>query len=116
MGLEEGIALQKDNSDRQLYPAVCLDAVQENVTVTLYYVAGTAKYTVYHYYQNLEDNQYALDPTIVELEGDIDAYTRAVRITSPATCCKGIPQTTDRGGRLDQGRDLLRSRVLHRDL
>lgn len=93
-GLEEGIALQKDNATGDYTLQFDLDAVQENVTVTLYYVAGTAKYTVYHYYQNLEDNQYALDPTIVELEGDIDAYTRAVANHKPGYRCKGIPQTT----------------------
>ena len=94
VGLEEGIALQKDNATGNYTLQFDLDAVQENVTVTLYYVAGTAKYTVYHYYQNLEDNQYALDPTIVELEGDIDAYTRAVANHKPGYRCKGIPQTT----------------------
>ena len=93
-GLREGIALQKDNATGNYTLHFDLDAVQENVTVTLYYVAGTAKYTVYHYYQNLEDNQYALDPTIVELEGDIDAYTQAVANNKPGYRCKGIPQTT----------------------
>lgn len=93
-GLGEGIALQKDNATGNYTLQFDLDAVQENVTVTLYYVAGTAKYTVYHYYQNLEDNQYALDPMIVELEGDIDAYTRAVANHKPGYRCKGIPQTT----------------------
>ena len=93
-GLEEGIALQKDNATGDYTLHFDLGAVHENVTVTLYYVAGTAKYTVYHYYQNLEDNQYALDPTIVELEGDIDAYTRAVANHKPGYRCKGIPQTT----------------------
>lgn len=94
VGLEEGIALQKDNATGNYTLQFDLDAVQENVTVTLYYVAGTAKYTVYHYYQNLEDNQYALDPMIVELTGDIDAYTRAVANHKPGYRCKGIPQTT----------------------
>lgn len=94
VGLEEGIALQKDNATGDYTLHFDLDAVQENVTVTLYYVAGTAKYTVYHYYQNLEDNQYALDPTIVELTGDIDDYTRAVANHKPGYRCKGIPQTT----------------------
>ena len=93
-GLEEGIALQKDNATGNYTLQFDLDAVQENVTVTLYYVAGTAKYTVYHYYQNLEDNQYTQDPTIVELTGDIDAYTRAVANHKPGYRCKGIPQTT----------------------
>lgn len=93
-GLGEGIALQKDNATGNYTLHFDLGAVQENVIVTLYYIAGTAKYTVYHYYQNLEDNQYALDPTIVELEGDIDAYTQAVANNKPGYRCKGIPQTT----------------------
>ena len=60
-----------------------------------YYVAGTAKYTVKHYYQNLEDgSQYTMDPTIVELTGDIDAYTEADAIISLGFRCKGIPQNT----------------------
>ena len=93
-GLGEGIALQKDSATGDYTLHFDLGAVHENVTVTLYYVAGTAKYTVYHYYQNLEDNQYALDPMIVELEGDIDAYTQAVANHKPGYRCKGIPQTT----------------------
>ena len=93
-GLGEGIALQKDSATGDYTLHFDLGAVHENVTVTLYYVAGTAKYTVYHYYQNLEDNQYALDPTIVELEGDIDAYTQAVANHKHGYRCKGIPQTT----------------------
>ena len=93
-GLGEGIALQKDSATGDYTLHFDLGAVHENVTVTLYYVAGTAKYTVYHYYQNLEDNQYALDPTIVELTGDIDAYTQAVANHKPGYRCKGIPQTT----------------------
>ena len=93
-GLREGIALQKDSATGDYTLHFDLGAVHENVTVTLYYVAGTAKYTVYHYYQNLEDNQYTLDPMIVELEGDIDAYTQAVANHKPGYRCKGIPQTT----------------------
>lgn len=94
VGLEEGIVLQKDNATGDYTLHFDLGAVHENVTVTLYYVAGTAKYTVYHYYQNLEDNQYTLDPMIVELTGDIDAYTQAVANHKPGYRCKGIPQTT----------------------
>ena len=93
-GLGEGIALQKDNTTGDYTLHFDLGAVQENVTVTLYYVAGTAKYTVYHYYQNVEDNGYAQDPTIVELTGDIDAYTQAVANNKPGFRCKGVPQTT----------------------
>lgn len=70
-----------------------LASVSEDVKITLYYVAGTATYTVYHYYQNLEDDNYG-EPTTVELTGDIDAYTQAVANNKPGYHCKGIPQTT----------------------
>lgn len=49
----------------------------ENVTVSVIYVAGSAKYTVNHYLQNLENDKYTLDKS-VELTGSIDAYTEAV--------------------------------------
>ena len=49
----------------------------ENVTVSVIYVAGSAKYTVNHYLQNLENDEYTLDKS-VELMGSIDAYTEAV--------------------------------------
>lgn len=94
IGLGEGIALQKDNTTGDYTLHFDLGAVQENVTVTLFYVAGKAKYTVYHYYQNLEDNGYAQDPVSVELTGDIDAYTQAVANNKPGFRCKGVPQTT----------------------
>ena len=72
-----------------------LASVTQDVTVTLYYVAGQAKYTVYHYYQNLEDDDYTdEEPTVVSLVGDIDAYTEAVANNRPGFHCKGVPQTT----------------------
>ena len=49
---------------------------------------------MYHYYQNLENDEYASDPTVVELTGDIDAYTQAVADNKPGYHCKGVPQTT----------------------
>lgn len=88
------IVLTKDEATGKYSLAFDLQSVNENVEVTLYYVAGTAKYTVYHYYQNLENDDYMLDPKVVELEGDIDAYTQAVANNKQGYHCKGIPQTT----------------------
>lgn len=93
-GLGEGITLSKDVTSGKYTLNFDLAAVNDNVTVTLYYVAGTAKYTVYHYYQNLENDEYTLDTKLVVLEGDIDAYTQAVANNKPGYHCKGIPQTT----------------------
>lgn len=95
VGLGDGIALNKDSVSNKYSMNFNLPAVNEDITVTLYYVAGTAKYTVKHYYQNLEDgSQYTMDTKIVELTGDIDAYTEAVANNKKGFRCKGIPQTT----------------------
>ena len=94
VGLGEGIELSKDESSGRVTLIFALAAVDKDVTVTLYYVAGTAKYTVYHYYQNLENDDYAQDPKVVELTGDIDAYTQAVANNKHGYRCKGVPQTT----------------------
>lgn len=95
VGLGNGIKLEKNTVSNKYSLGFDLPAVNEDITVTLYYVAGTAKYTVKHYYQNLEDgSQYTMDPITVELTGDIDAYTQAVADNKPGFRCKGIPQTT----------------------
>ena len=95
VGLGSGIELAKDSVSNKYSMNFNLSAVNEDITVTLYYVAGTAKYTVMHYYQNLEDgSQYTMDQKIVELTGDIDAYTNAVANNKTGFRCKGIPQTT----------------------
>lgn len=95
VGLGDGIDLNKDSVSNKYSMNFNLSAVNEDITVTLYYVAGTAKYKVKHYYQNLEDgSQYTMDPTIVELTGDIDAYTEADANNKPGFRCKGIPQNT----------------------
>lgn len=95
VGLGSGIELNKDSVSNKYSMNFNLSAVNEDITVTLYYVAGTAKYTVKHYYQNLEDgSQYTMDSTTVELTGDIDAYTEAVANNKKGFRCKGIPQTT----------------------
>lgn len=93
-GLGNGIELSKNESDNTYSLNFDLASVENDFTVTLYYVAGTAKYTVYHYYQNLEDDDYSTDPKVVELTGDIDAYTDAVADSKPGYHCKGVPQTT----------------------
>lgn len=95
VGLGNGIKLEKNTVSNKYSLGFDLPAVNEDITVTLYYVAGKATYTVKHYYQNLEDgSQYTMDPITVELEGDIDAYTQAVADNKPGFRCKGIPQTT----------------------
>lgn len=95
VGLGDGIDLNKDSVSNKYSMNFNLSAVNEDITVTLYYVAGTAKYTVMHYYQSLEDgSQYNMDPITVELTGDIDAYTEAVANNKKGFRCKGIPQTT----------------------
>lgn len=95
VGLGSGIKLEKNTVSNKYSLGFDLPAVNEDITVTLYYVAGTAKYTVKHYYQNLEDgSQYTMDTQIVELTGDIDAYTQAVANNKKGFRCKGIPQTT----------------------
>lgn len=95
VGLGSGKVLAKDTVSNKYSMNFDLPAVKEDITVTLYYVAGTATYTVMHYYQDLEDgSQYTKDPTIVELTGDIDAYTEAVANNKKGFRCKGIPQTT----------------------
>ncbi len=95
VGLGNGIDLAKNSVSNKYSMNFNLSAVNEDITVTLYYVAGTAKYTVMHYYQNLEDgSRYTMDPKTVELTGDIDAYTEAVANNKKGFRCKGIPQTT----------------------
>ena len=94
-GLGNGIELTKNTVSNKYSLGFDLPAVNEDITVTLYYVAGKATYTVKHYYQSLEDgSQYNMDPITVELTGDIDAYTNAVANNKKGFRCKGIPQTT----------------------
>lgn len=70
-----------------------LTNVTEDVTVNLFYVAGQAKYTVNHHYQNIEDDEYGQVET-VEMVGDIDAYTAAVAKSKPGFICTGVPEYT----------------------
>ncbi len=63
-----------------------------NVTVNVIYVAGNAKYTVNHYLQNLENDEYTLDKS-VELTGSIDAYTQAVANKYEGFTASEITQT-----------------------
>ena len=70
-----------------------LTNVTEDKTVNLFYVAGQAKYTVNHHYQNIADDEYGQVET-VELVGDIDAYTAAVAESKPGFICTGVPEYT----------------------
>lgn len=63
-----------------------------NVTVKVLYVAGNAKYTVNHYLQNLNDDDYTPDKP-VEMMGSIDAYTEAVANKYEGFTASEITQT-----------------------
>lgn len=65
----------------------------ENVTVKVLYVAGNAQYTVKHYLQNLNDDEYTLDKSVV-LTGSIDAYTAAVADLYPGFTAGEVQQST----------------------
>lgn len=94
VGLNEGIVLSQNDTTKEYSLAFDIDAVNENITVTLFYVAGKATYTVYHYYQNLSDDEYTQDPQVIELTGDIDAYTEAVANSNYGYHCEGVTQST----------------------
>lgn len=64
-----------------------------NVTVKVLYVAGNAKYTVNHYLQNLDNDEYTLGKS-VELTGSIDAYTAAVADLYPGFTAGEVQQST----------------------
>lgn len=64
-----------------------------NVTVKVLYVAGNAEYTVNHYLQNLNDDEYTLDKS-VKLTGSIDAYTAAVADMYPGFTAGEVQQST----------------------
>ena len=55
-GLSDRIVLSRDEAAGVYSLAFDLSSVDEDITVNLYYKAGTAKYMVYHYFQNLEDD------------------------------------------------------------
>lgn len=93
VGLGSGIKLEKNTASNKYSLRFELPAVNKDITVNLYYVAGQAQYTVKHYYQNLENDEYTFGRE-VELTGDIDAYTNAVADSKPGFVCLGVPQTT----------------------
>lgn len=93
VGLGDGIELEKNTASNKYSLRFELPAVNKDITVNLYYVAGQAQYTVKHYYQNLENDEYTFGRE-VELTGDIDAYTNAVADSKPGFVCLGVPQTT----------------------
>ena len=63
-----------------------------NVTVNVIYVAGTAKYTVNHYLQNLDNDGYTQRDSEV-VTGSIDAYTKAVANKYEGFTASEITQT-----------------------
>lgn len=77
VGLKSGISLVKNTSTQKYQLTFNLDSVSEDITVTVYYVAGTAKYKVYHYYQNIDNDDYTLGDEEIELTGNIGAYIEA---------------------------------------
>lgn len=91
-GLGDGIEYSKDDAGNG-FVKFDLASVTEDITVNLFYVAGQAKYTVNHHYQNIADDEYGQVET-VELFGDIDAYTAAVAESKPGFICTGVPEYT----------------------
>lgn len=91
-GLGDGIEYSKDDAGNG-FVKFDLASVTEDITVNLFYVAGQAKYTVNHHYQNIADDEYGQVET-VELVGDIDAYTAAVAESKPGFICTGVPEYT----------------------
>lgn len=91
-GLGDGIEYSKDDAGNG-FVKFDLASLTEDITVNLFYVAGQAKYTVNHHYQNIADDEYGQVET-VELVGDIDAYTAAVAESKPGFICTGVPEYT----------------------
>ena len=94
-GLGNGVELSVNDqaSPKKYQLSFNIESIETDITVTLYYVAGQAKYTVNHHYQNVEDNEYG-ETVTVELLGDIDAYTNATANNRNGYHCKGINQGT----------------------
>lgn len=91
VGLTENITYNATNSTVTFDVA----AVNEDITVNLYYQAGQANYTVNHYQQNLENDEYTLvQGDTVQLTGDIDTYTKAVANKYDGFLCTGVPSYT----------------------
>lgn len=63
-----------------------------NVTVKVFYVAGDAKYTVNHYLQNLNDDEYTLEKS-VKVTGSIGAYTTAAADLYPGFTAGEVQQS-----------------------
>lgn len=115
VGLGSGIKLEKNTVTNKYSLGFDLSAVNEDITVNLYYVAGQAQYTVKHYYQNLENDEYTFGRE-VELTGDIDAlYPKRSPIIRKASAAR-YSADYHCGRRHNGGRYLLRPGVLHRDL
>lgn len=106
--LTQGIDLpQRDSFTPQLeknYEGVSIDKVDNqlvfneysvtgNMTINVLYVAGQAKYTVEFYFQNIDDDEYTKDETKTRtVEGDVNAYTKAVATAYPGFTAEKFEQ------------------------
>lgn len=106
--LTQGIDLpQRDSFTPQLeknYEGVSIDKVDNqlvfneysvtgNMTINVLYVAGQATYTVEFYFQNIDDDEYTKDETkTTTLEGDVNAYTKAVATAYPGFTAEKFEQ------------------------
>lgn len=90
-GLRDGITFTVDDENVATVH-FNLEEVNASIVINVFYEAGTATYTVKHYYQNLENDDYG-EPEIVQLIGDIDAYTEAVASSRQGFICRGVQQS-----------------------
>lgn len=90
-GLNNTTIVYSEDADGNGTVTFDIESVDDDIEVALYYVAGTAEYTVNHYLQNLENDEYTLDRT-VQISGSIDAYTKAVADIHDGFVCTGVPE------------------------
>ena len=106
--LTQGIDLpQRDSFTPQLeknYKGVSIDNVNNqlvfneysvtgNVTINVLYVAGQATYTVEFHFQNINNDEYTKDETkTTTVEGDVNAYTKAVATAYPGFTAEKFEQ------------------------
>lgn len=77
-GLGNGITLSQNTSTHKYQLDFALDKVDKDIVVTVYYVTGSASATVYHYYQNVDDDNYTLDKDrVFTVTGNIGQYVKA---------------------------------------
>lgn len=106
--LTQGIDLpQRDSFTPRLeenYDGVSIDNVNNqlvfnkysvtgNVTINVLYVAGQATYTVEFHFQNIDNDRYTKDETKTRtVEGDVNAYTKAVATAYPGFTAEKFEQ------------------------